>query len=511
MGCAILNTLIAGNVYAQGVSFNTTGATANSSAILDASSTSQGMLIPRMTQAQRNAIASPATGLLIYQTDGTQGFYFYNGGWQSLSGSGGTAGGDLTGTYPNPTISSAAGTGNNIVTAINASGGGLSGTELATNSVSVNALSATGTRNSTTYLRGDNTWATVGGGSVTSTGTANYIPLWTTSTNIGNSNIYQNGSRLVINNGTVTHGLVAIKATVDTIPLYLNESNNPTVYGSERVEYTGSTDANRVGILSTTIRSISDQNGTGIEGAGNSIGVQGLGEASTAAQVEGTEGDSYGSGTYSVGVAGYGSNYIGAPANCYGVYGFASGGTTNYAVYSDGKMRVNGSISKASGTFEIDDPLDPANKYLYHSFVESPDMMNIYNGNITTDATGTATVMMPGYFDVLNKDFRYQLTAIGQPAQVYVSKELSGNQFEIKSDKPNVKVSWMVTGIRQDAWANAHRVVPEVDKALADKGKYLHPKELGQPEDLRIGGDMKKHSQKNNPALIPQQASFGQK
>ncbi len=164
-------------------------------------------------------------------------------------------------------------------------------------------------------------------------------------------------------------------------------------------------------------------------------------------------------------------------------------------------MRVNGALSKASGTFEIDHPLDPANKYLYHSFVESPDMMNIYNGNITTDATGTATVTMPDYFDALNKDFRYQLTVIGTFAQAIVSKEMSGNTFEIKTSIPNVKVSWMVTGVRQDAWANAHRVVTEVEKAPADKGKYLHPELLGLSNDSKIGTP-EHHSKKDAPALM---------
>jgi hypothetical protein len=167
---ALLSVCTAG-AFGQGMAVNTTGAAANSSAILDASSTTQGMLIPRMTAAQLAAISSPATGLLVYQTDGTAGFYFYNGSsWVSLNTPGGSpSSGDLTGSYPNPTISSSGSTGDNIITAVNASGGGLSGTKLATNSVSVNAMSATGTRNSTTYLRGDNTWATVSGGSGTVT------------------------------------------------------------------------------------------------------------------------------------------------------------------------------------------------------------------------------------------------------------------------------------------------------------------------------------------------------
>jgi len=60
--------------------------TPNSSAELEISSTSSGLLIPRMTQAQKTAIASPATGLLIYQTDGTTGYWFYNGAaWTQFS------------------------------------------------------------------------------------------------------------------------------------------------------------------------------------------------------------------------------------------------------------------------------------------------------------------------------------------------------------------------------------------------------------------------------------------
>lgn len=73
--------------YAQGLSVNTTGDSANNSAMLDVSSTSKGVLVPRMTSSQRNAISSPATGLLVYQTDGTTGFYVYNGSaWAPVGG-----------------------------------------------------------------------------------------------------------------------------------------------------------------------------------------------------------------------------------------------------------------------------------------------------------------------------------------------------------------------------------------------------------------------------------------
>lgn len=71
--------------YAQGVSINSTGTDADTSAMLDISSTTKGFLPPRMTEAQKNAISSPATGLLVYQTDGSSGLYYYNGtSWETF-------------------------------------------------------------------------------------------------------------------------------------------------------------------------------------------------------------------------------------------------------------------------------------------------------------------------------------------------------------------------------------------------------------------------------------------
>lgn len=158
----------------------------------------------------------------------------------------------------------------------------------------------------------------------------------------------------------------------------------------------------------------------------------------------------------------------------------------NAAVFR-GHVSVNGNISKSGGSFKIDHPQDPANKYLYHSFVESPDMMNIYNGNITTDAQGFATVELPNYFESLNIDFRYQLTVIGAFAQAIVKEEVKKNKFIIQTNQPNVKVSWQVTGVRNDEFARNNRIVPEVDKEVENKGKYLHPELFKQPKESRIG------------------------
>ncbi|UWZ85755.1 autotransporter outer membrane beta-barrel domain-containing protein [Occallatibacter riparius] len=158
-----------------------------------------------------------------------------------------------------------------------------------------------------------------------------------------------------------------------------------------------------------------------------------------------------------------------------------------FAGYFLGNVAVQGNLSKAGGSFKIDHPLDPANKYLSHSFVESPDMKNIYDGVVTTNAQGKAVVQMPEWFEALNRDFRYQLTVMGQFAQAIVAGEMTSHSFIILTDKPNVKVSWQVTGTRHDAWADAHRIPVEQAKPDKERGLYLHPELFGAPVEKSIG------------------------
>ncbi|HRG92224.1 MAG TPA: hypothetical protein PLZ10_04705, partial [Chitinophagaceae bacterium] len=165
----------------------------------------------------------------------------------------------------------------------------------------------------------------------------------------------------------------------------------------------------------------------------------------------------------------------------YQIFELGGGGERLRIENTTGNIVIPGNLAKGGGSFRIDHPLDPENKYLYHSFVESPDMMNIYNGNIVTDASGKATVQLPDYFEALNMEFRYQLTVIGSFSQAIVSKEVAGNQFEIATNTPNVKVSWQVTGVRHDAYANQNRIPTVVDKAPKDRGTYVHPKAFNQP------------------------------
>ncbi len=142
-------------------------------------------------------------------------------------------------------------------------------------------------------------------------------------------------------------------------------------------------------------------------------------------------------------------------------------------------LSITGSISKGSGTFVIDHPLDPKNKLLYHSFVESPDVKNIYDGIARLDTNGEVSVTLPEYFKALNKEYRYQLFALYEPMpDLYVKKEVEQNVFIIGGGEPNGMVSWQVTGIRNDPYIQANPIVVEVPKGpgeLVRKGQYLIP------------------------------------
>lgn len=148
----------------------------------------------------------------------------------------------------------------------------------------------------------------------------------------------------------------------------------------------------------------------------------------------------------------------------------SAGGSSEFG----GDVKIVGTLSKSAGSFRIDHPLDPAHKYLSHSFVESPDMMNVYNGNATLDGRGEAVVMLPGYFEALNRDFRYQLTAVGAPGpNLHIGQRVRSNRFVIAGGVPGSEVSWQVTGVRHDPYAEAHRIEVETDKHPVEPGVAL--------------------------------------
>ena len=164
-------------------------------------------------------------------------------------------------------------------------------------------------------------------------------------------------------------------------------------------------------------------------------------------------------------------------------------GLSNNLVVDGGGVHVPGALDAAATGLRIDHPADPANKYLVLSSVQSSEMMNIFTGNVVTDELGLATVKLPDWFEAENTDFRYQLTVIGERfAQAIVSKEIANHQFTISTNASNVEISWQITAVRQDAFAKAHPLVVEQEKAVDERGNYVHPELYGQPIDKQIGG-----------------------
>jgi hypothetical protein len=158
---------------------------------------------------------------------------------------------------------------------------------------------------------------------------------------------------------------------------------------------------------------------------------------------------------HGTGVEAFGARY-GVYARCTDDGGAAiSGDNINgHAGFFIGKVTVTGELEKAGGGFKIDHPLDPDNKYLSHSFVESPTRANLYQGRQVLDSGGEATVTLPDWFEALNTNFHYQLTSIGTPApNLHIVDEITDNHFRIAGGSPDAVVSWQVTATRKDQWA----------------------------------------------------------
>jgi hypothetical protein len=272
--------------------------------------------------------------------------------------------------------------------------------------------------------------------------------------------------------GEQNHGLVATTASTSAYAIKATNTNAGTDGSAGvgiRVLSGGGTDADIDGLTTwPAAGEFCGANGVIAVAPGAGIGVYGY------------------SGSFSgvYGLSGSGEGVVGSSSSGTGVYGYS---TSSWAVYSDGdadvsgNLSVTGNVSKGGGSFKIDHPLDPANKFLYHSFVESPDMKNVYDGVVTLDAAGEATVTLPDWFETLNRDFRYQLTAIGSFSPVYVKSKVHANAFSIAGGNSGQEISWLLTGIRKDAWADAHRIPVEEEKPAAERGLYLHPAEHGQP------------------------------
>ena len=391
----------------------------------------------------------------------------------------------------------------------------------------------------------------------TSTGTANYLPVFTSNAgDMGNSILYQQAATnyLGIETANPQYNFQLVVPGEDwlwggfaLVPAFSGGSNWNTLYGNggsgfsligtaknkgypnSRLDMGGNatinfqtgdgsaaptskmfvTAAGNVGIGTTNPQRMLDVNGNFmVDGSGN-VTVSGNIAQVSSASSSFTGNVSFNGNTSVQGSAnvfgtleahnGIDSNSVSAySGNQLQLCGVSVGGAPNVhvcgglgmdGVLTAGSAQINGTLSaqnlNVSGTknFKIDDPLDPANKYLYHASIESSEVMNLYTGTALLDKRGEAWVQLPNWFEALNGNFRYQLTAIGAPApKLHIAQEISGNRFKIAGGKRGLKVSWQVAGIRQDAYIQAHPMQVEVEKTGSERRTYLHPELFERPQ-----------------------------
>ena len=337
----------------------------------------------------------------------------------------------------------------------------------------------------------------------------------------GTGNFTAAGNTAYVYVGDTNHSIEAINASGLAIGAYkvpqaifLQDKTGNVGIGTTTPAYTldvhgtgNFTAATSTSLLAISATGFNAPSGSNLNGSTAINAMGGSGDPNSGTATAGVAGNFVGGGTgaggtnanYGITVTGgYGDPgsasagyFIGGPGRYYGgdgidAYAGFGGGSYGYAGYFSGDLDVTGAITAGTKDFKIDHPLDPANKYLFHASVESSEMMNIYTGNVITDAQGDARVKLPEWFEAVNGDFRYQLTVIGQFAQAIVSGEVANHQFSIKTDKPNVKVSWQIAGVRLDAFAKAHPLVVEQEKGARERGHYIHPELYGASEPESI-------------------------
>jgi hypothetical protein len=295
--------------------------------------------------------------------------------------------------------------------------------------------------------------------------------------------------------GAGTQGFGVVGTSTNGNGVVGTSTNGTGVSGTSDTGFaavTGDHFGNGIGVLGSTIT-----NGTGVVGTSTSgVGVQGtsdtnFGVTGTSTSGSGVQGTSYTSGSGVVGTSTDSNGVVGTSTNGPGVRGdglvgvWAEGDTSVYGIGD--ALFIGNLVGTGVTSFQIDHPLDPENRYLLHACVESSEMKNVYDGVARLDEDGAAWVELPDWFEALNGDFRYQLTAVGGPAPgLHVAEEISENRFKIAGGEEGIKVCWQVTGSRKDPWAAANPFEVEQEKREEDRGRYLQPNLYDAPEEQRV-------------------------
>jgi len=513
--------------------------TPDASAELDVKASDKGLLIPRVKLDDASTaapITSPAEGLLIYNETGSEahGFWYWDGAkWVQVGAGGSTACETLDDAYD----CGGSGAGR-VITADNGSVQIDKTTDVSSNNYALYSKVSSGSSSNPSagvYVEHSGDQGTAIYGEITNTSNKYSAIQGYSKSNqdmsSGLSGVFEGSAAGYGIYGTNLSGTAGSQAI-----LGLNQRTSGG-WGVEGAGVNGvygrTNEAAGYGVVGYNYSSYnSDENGgiavfgngnVGVFGQsvnGNGAGVLGKMSYADAAGVWGQNDRADGFGT--AGIANYGvfgqasSNNGSGWATCAGVVGqidqAAIGGSgmvgylgavvdgNEYAVVANGDLAASGSKS-----FMIDHPLDPENKILKHYCAESPEVLNIYRGNVTLDANGEAMVELPDYFEALNANYSYQLTAIGAPATgIYIAKEISNNVFKIAGGNANQKISWSVYAERNDLYMQKHPKSKQVEIEKTEKGKYLRPELYGQSkEDMfyYMGGEKTKSVQNKKTPL----------
>lgn len=507
-------SLLSTIAYGQNVGINTTGDVGHESAGLDVDFDDKGFLIPRVALTEttnENPVTNPETSLMVYNTaeinDVSPGYYYWDGAiWRKLAETGhywkikgndnttegthflGTthndgvdfrtndllrmrmhANGQIVAGNPDPFLNSTLsaystdnnvsigaendGTGMGVRTHNTGNGWGLVSLSFGTG----NAIQAQNVSSSGNAFRGVINDA--GSGMIfsgTNNGTGRVAGL------LGN-NVTSGATTVLVNNNGLgrTCGFQSNNANNDRQVVFVSQNGVGTEEGATGVWSQSQSIASGV-----FIASLQNNETTVINANYNGGGAFDATAVYAAAQPD----DGFGVGGHFRG-------------NERGVVGVAGPGATS-GVHAIGDLTATG-----VKPFEIDHPLDPENKTLRHFAIESSEVLNHYRGNVELDSEGTAEVELPNYFETININFSYNLTAVGAPApNLHVSREIEGNTFEISGGEPGMKVSWSVEAERNDMYLQTYpeRRTTEVDKKEKHKGKYFDPAAYGLPQSIGV-------------------------
>lgn len=486
---ALLFALGVNNVYTQnnvGIGTNTP----NASSVLDVTSTNKGLLIPRLALIQTtnpSPVTAPATSLLVYNSatvnDVVPGFYYWNGTmWVTVGGAATPSCTTLDQAYDCG--------GPGVGKLITADSGPVT--------INKNANSATNNHGLYTTVNVGTSANPSSGVYVEHSGQQG-VAIFGEITNA--ANLYSAIQGVSSSNQTNTSGISGVfDGAAAGYGVY--GTNTSATAGSQAIfgfnqRVTGGWGVEGAGVNGVYGRT-NNNTAFGVVGynfgasGGLDVGIGVMGNGSTGVQGETSNGEGYGvygknisnsSSDNNIGVGGYG---------WVGVYGLPQD-ATGFGVYSDGNFGASGTKS-----FVIDHPLDPENKILKHFSAESPEVLNIYRGNVLLDANGNATVILPEYFESININFSYQLTAIGAPAKdIYVAEEVKGNAFKISGGNSNQKISWVVYAERNDKYIQTYPVVKEVEVEKRTKGKYIRPELYGKSRAFSL------FSNTDEPKILP--------